>query len=130
MSDDEIGEVGIVKVYRQGDPKGKRFPRPVFVQFPDIYRKEKIMKKIPKLKAKGVPIRISNHYPEEMREKRKRLRTITKIKDDKLVFNNNGSGYREKIARPKACVLLLKSIKEPLIFYTSNSIQTLTTSYC
>ncbi|XP_056016777.1 uncharacterized protein LOC130053489 [Ostrea edulis] len=74
MSDEEISEVGIVKVHRQGDPKAKRsFPRPAFVQFQDIYQKEKIMKNIPKLKIKGVSIRISNHYPEKMREKRKRL---------------------------------------------------------
>ena len=117
MSNEEIGEVGIVKVYRQGDPKAKRkFPRPVFVQFQDVYQKEKIMKKIPKLKAKNVPIRISNQYPEEIREKRKRLYDLqnsykeknipTTIKGDKLIFNNSGSVYREKIARPKACDIL------------------------
>ncbi|XP_048727016.2 protein IMPACT-B-like [Ostrea edulis] len=74
------------------------------------------MKKIPKLKPKGVPIRISNHYPEEMREKRKRLYDLqnsykeknisTTIKADKLVSNNNGSVYCEKIARPKTCDIL------------------------
>ena len=74
------------------------------------------MKRIPKLKAKNVPIRISNQYPEEMREKRKRLYDLqntykeknipTTIKGDKLIFNNNGSVYRDKIARPKACDIL------------------------
>ncbi|XP_056014725.1 protein IMPACT-B-like [Ostrea edulis] len=51
-----------------------------------------------------------------MKEKRKRLYDLqnsyneknipTTIKGDKLVFNNNGSVYREKIARPKACDIL------------------------
>jgi hypothetical protein len=42
MSVEEIGKVGIVKVYRQGDPKAKRrFPRPVFEQFQDLYQRKK-----------------------------------------------------------------------------------------
>lgn len=79
-------------------------------------KKKKIKTRIPKLKEKQSPVRISNHFPEEMRERRKRLYDLqhsynerqitTVIKGDTLVFPSNGSVYREKVNRPSADELL------------------------
>lgn len=79
-------------------------------------KKKKIKTRIPKLKEKHSPVRISNHFPEEMRERRKRLYDLqnsynerqitTVIKGDKFLFPSNGSVYREKVNRPSADELL------------------------
>lgn len=113
MQESEVNNVGIIKLYRQRDPKtNRKIPRPVFIQF----NTKKKQSRIPKLKEKKSPVRISNQFPEEMRERRKRLYDLqhsynerqitTVIKGDKLVFPSNGSVYREKVNRPSADELL------------------------
>lgn len=53
MQESEVNNVGIIKLYRQGDPKtNRKIPRPVFIQFANLHQKEKIMTRISKLKEK------------------------------------------------------------------------------
>ncbi|KAJ8300841.1 hypothetical protein KUTeg_022360 [Tegillarca granosa] len=64
------------------------------------------------LKNKNSKIRINPHFPEVVREKRKRLFEIqaqlnkqnvdTKVYGDKLVYKQSGTVLREKVALPKA----------------------------
>lgn len=55
MQESELNNVGIIKLYRQEDPKtNRKIPRPVFIQFANLHQKEKIMTRIPKLKEKKI----------------------------------------------------------------------------
>lgn len=91
----------------------RKFPRPICVQFANKAHKEIIMRHIKVLKEKKSPIRVSQHQPEELREKRKHLYEIQKqyaqrniettLKGTKLIFTKSKSVYKDKIgSRPTA----------------------------
>lgn len=74
MDKEYVGNMHIKALYRMGDRDARRkFPRSVCIQFADKNYKDMVMMKIPVLRSKKSPIRIANHQPEELREKRKKL---------------------------------------------------------
>lgn len=105
MQESEVSDVGILKLYRQGDPMSNRkISRPVFIQFVNILQNKTNNVKNSKFKRENSPVRISNDFPEEMRERKKRLyddlqHSYKVIKGDKLVFPSNGSVYNKKVNR-------------------------------
>lgn len=55
MQESEVNNVGIIKLYRQGDPKtNRKIPRPVFIQFANLHQKEKNHDKNSKVKRKKI----------------------------------------------------------------------------
>lgn len=109
-----VDNLQIYKLFRMGEyDRQRKFPRPICVQFANKAQKEIIMRHIKVLKEKKSPIRVSQHQPEELREKRKRLYEIQKqyaqrniettLKGTKLIFTKSKSVYKDKIgSRPTA----------------------------
>ena len=98
----------INNLYRIGEKdRNRKYPRPISVQFLNKASKDAVMSGIKTLKEKKSPIRIANHQPEEIRERRKKLFEIqkkysekniaTKLRGDKLVFTGSGNIYRDKM---------------------------------
>ncbi|XP_062621835.1 protein IMPACT homolog [Saccostrea cucullata] len=109
-----VDSLQIYKVFRMGEyDKHRKYPRPVCVQFVNKSHKDIVMRHIKILKDKKSPIRVSQHQPEEVREKRKHLYDVQKkyadrnietvLKGQKLIFTQSKTVYREKIgSRPMA----------------------------
>ncbi|XP_062598968.1 uncharacterized protein LOC134260423, partial [Saccostrea cucullata] len=109
-----VDSLQIYKVFRMGEyDKHRKYPRPVCVQFVNKLHKDIVMRHIKILKDKKSPIRVSQHQPEEVREKRKHLYDVQKkyadrnietvLKGQKLIFTQSKTVYRENIgSRPMA----------------------------
>ncbi|XP_061178529.1 protein IMPACT homolog [Saccostrea echinata] len=109
-----VDSLQIYKLFRMGEyDKQRKYPRPICVQFANKSHKDIVMRHIKILKDKQSPIRVSQHQPEEIREKRKHLYDVQKqyadrnietvLKGQKLIFTQSKSVYRDKIgSRPMA----------------------------
>ncbi|XP_061194046.1 protein IMPACT homolog [Saccostrea echinata] len=109
-----VDNLQIYKLFRMGEyDKQRKFPRPICVQFANKSHKDIVMRHIKILKDKQSPIRVSQHQPEEIREKRKHLYDVQKqyedrnietvLKGQKLIFTQSKSVFRDKIgSRPMA----------------------------
>ncbi|XP_061188667.1 protein IMPACT homolog [Saccostrea echinata] len=109
-----VDNLQIYKLFRMGEyDKQRKYPRPICVQFANKSHKDIVMRHIKILKDKQSPIRVSQHQPEEIREKRKHLYDVQKqyadrnietvLKGQKLIFTQSKSVYRDKIgSRPMA----------------------------
>lgn len=110
MQESEVSDVGILKLYRQGDPMSNRkISRPVFIQFVNILQNKTNNVKNPNLKEKIRPSEFQMTFQKKWENAKSvymmifntaTRRHITKvIKGDKLVFPSNGSVYNKKVNR-------------------------------
>ncbi|XP_052693143.1 protein IMPACT homolog [Crassostrea angulata] len=109
-----VDNLQIYKLFRMGEyDRQRKFPRPICVQFANRAHKEIVMRHIKVLKDKKSPIRVSQHQPEELRERRKHLYKVQKqyaqrniettLKGTKLIFTKSKLVYKDKIgSRPTA----------------------------
>ena len=114
------------KIHRVGPPKAKsnaKNSRIIVACLADVSVKDSLFKAATAYSsANNTAIKLTNQYPEELRDKRQRLFQVRDdykkqdtgchVRHDKLVFQNSKQVYREKVNTPKSSDILA-AISDP-----------------